>query len=183
MCGAILCLPRTLSATIYSFTDTNGVVHFSNVPGDPRYRPVFTKRFRHGRSANHFRYDPYIREAARQFSVDPLLVKAVISAESDFDRTAVSNKGAKGLMQLMPGTISDMKVSDPFDAEDNIKGGTRYLSRLLKTFHGDLKLTLAAYNAGPNVVKRYGRVPRIPETLDYVNKVMRNYRRYQTKGL
>ena len=182
MCGAMLCLPPTLPATIFSFTDANGVVHFSNVPGDPRYRPMFTKRFGPGRSANHFKYDPYIREAARRFSVDPLLVKAVISAESDFDRTAVSNKGAKGLMQLMPETINDMKVSDPFDAEDNITGGTRYLSRLLKTFRGDLKLTLAAYNAGPNLVKRYGRVPRIPETREYVNKVMRNYRRYQAKG-
>ncbi|MEA2083645.1 MAG: transglycosylase SLT domain-containing protein [Thermodesulfobacteriota bacterium] len=183
ICGGMLCLPRTLTATIFSFTDDNGVVHFSNVPNDPRYRPVASRRIRYSRAANYFRYDPYISVAARRFSVDPLLVKAIISAESDFVRTAVSNKGAKGLMQLMPETINDMKVSDPFDAEDNITGGTRYLSRLLKTFKGDLNLTLAAYNAGPTVVKKIGRVPEFTETRNYVNKVIRNYKKYQAVGL
>ena len=182
ICGVMLCLPRTLTATIFSFTDDNGVVHFSNVPNDPRYRPVASRRIRYSRPANYFRYDPYISVAARRFSVDPLLVKAIISAESDFVRTAVSNKGAKGLMQLMPETINDMKVSDPFDAEDNITGGTRYLSRLLKTFKGDLNLTLAAYNAGPTVVKKIGRVPEYTETRNYVNKVIRNYKNTRLWG-
>ena len=183
ICGGMLCLPRTLTATIFSFTDNNGVVHFSNVPDDPRYRPLVSRRIRYGRPVNHLRYDPYISKAARRFSVDPLLIKAIISAESNFDRTAVSKKGAKGLMQLMPATINDMNVSDPFDAEDNITGGTRYFSRLLKTFNGDLNLTLAAYNAGPTVVKKIGRVPKISETRNYVNKVIKNYRKYQAVGL
>ena len=179
----MLCLPRTLTATIFSFTDNNGVVHFSNVPDDPRYRPMVSRRIRYARPVNHLRYDPYISKAARRFSVDPLLIKAIISAESNFDRTAVSKKGAKGLMQLMPATINDMNVSDPFDAEDNITGGTRYFSRLLKTFNGDLNLTLAAYNAGPTVVKKIGRVPKISETRNYVSKVIKNYRKYQAVGL
>jgi len=183
ICGGMLCLPRTLTATIFSFTDNNGVVHFSNVPDDPRYRPMVSRRIRYARPVNHLRYDPYISEAARRFSVDPLLIKAIISAESNFDRTAVSKKGAKGLMQLMPATINDMNVSDPFDAEDNITGGTRYFSRLLKTFNGDLNLTLAAYNAGPTLVKKIGRVPKISETRNYVSKVIKNYRKYQAVGL
>ncbi len=182
ICG-MLFLPNTLTATIFSFTDNNGVVHFSNVPDDPRYRPMVSRRIRYARPVNHLRYDPYISEAARRFSVDPLLIKAIISAESNFDRTAVSKKGAKGLMQLMPATINDMNVSDPFDAEDNITGGTRYFSRLLKTFNGDLNLTLAAYNAGPTLVKKIGRVPKISETRNYVSKVIRNYRKYQAVGL
>ena len=183
ICGGMLCLPGTLTATIFSFTDNNGVVHFSNVPDDPRYRPMVSRRIRYARPVNHLRYDLYISKAARRFSVDPLLIKAIISAESNFDRTAVSKKGAKGLMQLMPATINDMNVSDPFDAEDNITGGTRYFSRLLKTFNGDLNLTLAAYNAGPTVVKKIGRVPKISETLNYVSKVIKNYRKYQAVGL
>ena len=114
-----------------------------------------------------------------RYQIDPLLIQAVIKAESNFDALALSCKGAQGLMQLMPGTARDMRVSDPFDPRDNINGGTRYLRKMLNIFDDDLHLALAAYNAGPEVVKNIGRIPDIPETIEYVERVLRHYRRYQ----
>jgi soluble lytic murein transglycosylase-like protein len=120
----------------------------------------------------------YIHKVAREHEVDPLLVKAVIKAESNFDPNAVSPKGAQGLMQLMPGTARDLKVSDPFDPLQNIDGGTRYLRALLDNFK-DVELSLAAYNAGPGRVAQNGVIPSIPETQAYVAKVMATYRSYK----
>ena len=106
----------------------------------------------------------YIQLAARYHQVDPLLVKAVIKAESNFDPNALSPKGAQGLMQLMPGTARDLEVDDPFDPFQNINGGTKYLRYLLDNFNGNVELSLAAYNAGPGRVAPLGAIPDIPET-------------------
>jgi len=109
-------------------------------------------------------------------SLDPDLVRAVIQVESGGQTMALSNKGAMGLMQLMPGTASELAVDDPYDAEQNVSGGTGYLSRMLDLFNGNLELALSGYNAGPEAVNRYGGVPPYPETRSYVEKVLRIYR-------
>ena len=119
--------------------------------------------------------DKYIRKAGFSHGVDPLLVKAVIKVESNFDHDAVSPKGARGLMQLMPDTAKHMSVKDPNDPWENINGGAKYLAWLLKIFKGDLRLTLAAYNAGPKTVRRCDGVPPYPETKRFIRQVMRNY--------
>lgn len=116
--------------------------------------------------------DRIIDQAARANSVDPKLVKAVILQESGGDPKAVSAKGAKGLMQLMDGTSRMLGVSDPFDIKQNIFGGVKYLSSLLKKFNGNIKNALAAYNAGPATVDRYGGIPPYEETRKYVNNII-----------
>ncbi len=125
----------------------------------------------------------HIREASTIYGIDPVLIRAVIKTESDFNPFAVSPKGAMGLMQLMPGTARDMKVANPFDPRENILGGVRYLAFLDRMFDGDIDLILAGYNAGPGKVKRLGRIPRIEETQDFVVRVketMGIYRETQT---
>lgn len=108
--------------------------------------------------------------------MDPNLVKAVIKAESDFDPMAISSAGAVGLMQLMPKTAEQLNVFDPFNPEENIEAGVRYLSYLLNSFKGDLKMSLAAYNAGENLVRRHKTIPPIEETRHYIKRVLRYYR-------
>jgi soluble lytic murein transglycosylase len=193
---ALFILPGHAGATIYSFVDENGITHYSNVPSDPQYRPILDlyperggdKKNGSGRTGRGYSgdlptnpdaYDHLIRSAASRYQVDPHLVKAVIKAESNFDCLARSNKGALGLMQLMPDTAMDMEVADPFDPEDNINGGTRYLSKMLSLFSGNLRLALAAYNAGPARVIGINQVPRIKETINYVQRVQYHYQRYQ----
>ncbi len=124
-------------------------------------------------------YDRYIRQAADRYNIDSRLIKAVIRIESGFDRKAVSRHGAQGLMQLMPATSRELQVRDPFDPRQNINGGTRYLRYLLDTFAGNLMLSLAAYSAGPGTVRRAGGIPRIPETIQYVVRVLKCYRGYR----
>lgn len=123
-------------------------------------------------------YDRLIRSAADSFDVDPALVKAVMAAESNFEPRAVSRVGAQGLMQLMPATARAMGVRRPFAPSENIRGGVRYLRSLLDRFE-KLDLALAAYNAGPDAVKRHGGIPPYPETEAYVTRVLSHYRRYQ----
>jgi len=123
-------------------------------------------------------YDDLIRLAADAFHVDPALVKAVVAAESNFEARAVSPVGAQGLMQLMPETARAMGVRRPFKPSENIEGGVRYLRSLLDRFD-ELGLALAAYNAGPHVVERYGGIPPYPETEQYVTRVLSHYRRYR----
>jgi soluble lytic murein transglycosylase len=117
-----------------------------------------------------------IHQYAELRGIDPVLVRAMIQVESGYDPTAVSRKGAIGLMQLMPATASELRVDDPFDPESNIRGGTAYFRRLLNEFDDQLVLALAGYNAGPQAVRRYGGVPPYRETQEYVRRVLRLYR-------
>jgi len=118
---------------------------------------------------------------SRKYSVDSDLVRAVIKAESDFDPMVVSRKGARGLMQLMPETAKDMQVRNVFAPRENIEGGVKYLRRLLNMFEDDLPLSLAAYNAGENVVKQYkNQIPPYKETQEYVKRVLQYLKDYKT---
>jgi soluble lytic murein transglycosylase-like protein len=119
--------------------------------------------------------DRIVQRSAEKNDVDPALVRAVISAESDWDPSAVSSKGALGLMQLVPGTAKLMGVGNAFDPAQNVDAGTRYLRMLLERYNGDLRKALAAYNAGPGVVDRLGHMPNYPETRNYVRKVISTY--------
>jgi soluble lytic murein transglycosylase-like protein len=126
------------------------------------------------------RYSPNVTAAARTSNVDVALIDAVISAESAYDPAALSSTGAVGLMQLMPDTAQRYGVTDRWDPEQNIHGGTRYLRDLMRKFHNNLKLTIAAYNAGEGAVKKYGnRIPPYAETKKYVPKVMAFYKQYR----
>jgi soluble lytic murein transglycosylase-like protein len=122
------------------------------------------------------RYGSIITDAARRYEVDPQLVSAVINQESGFQPNAVSKAGAMGLMQLMPDTAKSLGVTDPFNPQQNIEGGTSLLRGLLDRYHGQLDLALAAYNAGPAAVDKYGGVPPFPETQAYVRNIMASYR-------
>ena len=168
------------SAQIFTFTDAEGVVHFTNRPRDRRYRPLdppasAARKPRKVPQIGH--YDGLIGVTAARLSVQPALVKAVIAAESNFDPAAVSHKGAQGLMQLMPATANAMGIEDPLYPPDNVLGGTRYLRRMLDRY-GDLERALAAYNAGPQAVDRYGGIPPYQETQAYVRRVLTYYRSY-----
>ncbi len=178
----LLCSIPSLSwADIYRYQDKNGVWHFTNVKSDHRYKLYLRSSHRKPIQVFMRDYDWMIKEAAKRFGVDSSLIKAVIKAESDFDCQAVSGKGAQGLMQLMPDTCSDMEVGDPFNPEENIFGGTRYLSLLLARFDNNESLALAAYNAGPEKVETYNGIPPYPETLTFVQKVLNYYQRYRSQ--
>jgi hypothetical protein len=167
-------------AAIFSYTDDQGVTHFTNRPhGDKRFqRVIFREDTRIVKPAPvHFRYDTLIDETARSYRVPPALVKAVVAAESAFDPKAKSRKGAQGLMQLMPQTATALGVDQPYEPASNLRGGTEYLRAMIDRY-GDLSRALAAYNAGPGAVDRYGGVPPYPETRDYVARVLNYYRAY-----
>ena len=119
--------------------------------------------------------DSAIEEAAARHNVDPNLVRAVVKVESNFNPNAVSRKGAMGLMQLMPSTAKQLKVNNPFDPEQNVDAGVRHLKQLLESYGGDIKLTLAAYNAGAGAVARSSGVPRYAETQNYVRRITNLY--------
>ena len=169
---------------LYRYVDERGVVHFTNTPTDHRFARVQRVRTLPERlglqprvRSRRDRYDAVIQSAARRNGVPPALVKAVIQAESAFNPRAVSPKGAMGLMQLMPQTAESLGVAQPFVAEANVHGGTRYLRHLHDRF-GSWTHTLAAYNAGPTAVRRYRGVPPYPETRTYVKRVLSYYRRF-----
>lgn len=172
------------SADIFVYKDSQGVLHFTNVPNHSGFR-VAIREQRGGSSGPSLRpdnYDQLIRVAAGRHSVDPDLVRAVIRVESDFNAQARSHKGAQGLMQLMPETAKLHNVSDVYDAAENIDGGVRHLRLLFDHFQGDLTRILAAYNAGVKAVEKYGGVPPYAETKEYVRRVLSHYERLRKKG-
>jgi hypothetical protein len=172
-----LCSSARAFGQVYGYTDENGVLILSNVPSDTRMRLIAEGN--PGEAGRIWRYagqyDPLILEAATGAGLDSALIKAVIAVESGFNRFAKSHKGAMGLMQLMPDTAKRYGVSNPYDARQNVRAGSKHLRDLLDEFK-DLNLSLAAYNAGATPVRRYGNIPPYRETRDYVRKVMAIYR-------
>jgi soluble lytic murein transglycosylase-like protein len=162
---------------LYSYMDESGFRVYTNIPPvdavfdleisgslpEPPPPPAPVPK------SNQF--DPIIEKYANHYSLDPTLIKSIIATESGFNPKAVSPKGARGLMQLMPATAQSLGVSNSFDPEDNIRGGVKHFRTLMDNFNNDLKLSLAAYNAGKNRVQRLGRIPEIKETRDYVKSI------------
>jgi soluble lytic murein transglycosylase len=167
---------------VYHFTDENGVSHFTNMPSDPRFKALPGEpRPPSGGDSRSRPYEETIVDAAARHRVDPDLLRAVIKCESDFNHLAISRAGAQGLMQLMPDTARLVNVDDPFNAGENIEGGAKYLKYLLSSFD-DVRLALAAYNAGEGAVRRAGGIPPYRETRNYVSAVLSQYERYQSLG-
>ena len=165
------------SAGALRLIDGEGVVHFTNVPGDPRYRglPGASATGPGSRPSGErpgVLYATEIHEISLQHDVDPVLVQAVIRAESAFNSSAVSSKGAGGLMQLMPRTASALGVLDRFDPRENIRGGVRHLRYLLDRYSGNVAMAVAAYNAGTGAVDFHRGIPPYPETEQYVQRVL-----------
>jgi soluble lytic murein transglycosylase-like protein len=159
--------------------DPNGVVHFTNAPTHGKFKLVLKEervQFRLGPTFE--KYDLTIWKAAEKYRVDYALIKAVIKAESNFNPTAISRVGARGLMQLMPKTAYAFQVLDSFHPEDNIEGGVRYLRYLLTLFDGNLYSVLAAYNAGEKAVFQYNGVPPYRETRTFVQRVLHYFQQY-----
>jgi len=186
-------LPADSHGDIYRHQGEDGTVYFTNVPNDSRYR-LFLKEYQKAARTTPGKIsgkglpplmpaytgylpeiDNHIAEAAKYYELDRKLVQAVIQVESNYNPLALSPKGARGLMQLMPGTAKDLQVGDPFNPRENINGGSRYLRYLLDLFNNDLNLALAAYNAGPERVNQYRGIPPYLETRNYVQKVMQKY--------
>jgi len=191
---------------IRSWTDENGVIHFSNVRGPGKgKRRASQARFEklpdggtrvvlEGRddpapqqAADGWQprstdeYDAILREACERYRIPYALARAVMASESNFDPHAISHAGAMGLMQLMPETAVTMYVEDILDPRENIHGGVRYLRVLTNEFEGDLVKVIAAYNAGPGAVRRAGGVPDIAETQEYVKRVLRLYKQFKER--
>ena len=202
LAGAACSDSMAAQTSIYVYRDQGGVLNFTNSPSHDRDQTlVEIKRYRTSSApkatAANYRPDrkgslramvpsahvnASVNRAATDYQVDQALVRAMIHAESAFNPQAVSAKGAQGLMQLMPATAQRFGVNNVFDPGENITGGVRYMSELLKTFKSDLRLALAAYNAGENAVLRYGGIPPYPETRNYVSKVMQLHALYSQRG-
>ena len=197
-CFGILLLlaSHALAADIYVYQDRSGARLITDHPRhDPGYRLV--KVYRTGDPWDAARdqpvqgsqlqavpspYDDLIQRTANFLQLDAALLKAVMHVESAFNRYAISSKGARGLMQLMPGTASRYGVVSVFDPRQNVIGGARYLRDLLKQFDNDTRLALAGYNAGENAVIRHNGIPPYSETRRYVKKVMALYKKYVNKN-
>lgn len=196
---ALLVLPAVAQAgNIYKYVEKDGTIVYTNVPpkgaasrkarkveGEfrPAPAPEAPARLTNSTQKQLTAYDDYIEEAALRYRIPAALVRAVMHAESAFDPNAISVVGASGLMQLMPATAQEMFVKDIFDAKENIEGGTRYLRVLANEFDGDMVKMVAAYNAGPDAVKKYnGQVPPYAETQAYVRKVLSLYFQYKAKA-
>ncbi|NTX40164.1 lytic transglycosylase domain-containing protein [Myxococcus sp. CA033] len=191
---AVLAFPSWAGASesIYRYVEKDGTIVYTNVPpsgskaakkmkGSFAQAPA-TNSPAVGRKNTPPDLDPHIAAAALRYRIPTALVRAIMHAESNFNKNALSHKGASGLMQLMPATASDMYVKDIFDERDNIEGGVRYLRVLANMFDGDMVKMIAAYNAGPDAVKRYGgKVPPYEETQGYVRKVLQLYYHYKER--
>jgi soluble lytic murein transglycosylase-like protein len=171
---------------IYTYVDADGQRHYTDVPDNNRYRLLVLSprdrtesgdRYDSALLAKASRYDSIIEKAAISASVEPNLLRAVIVVESGFNSRAVSKRGAMGLMQLMPATATRFGASNPYDPRENVHAGARYLKFLIDRFGQDVRLALAAYNAGEDAVNRNGgRIPPFAETMAYVPRVMKIYR-------
>lgn len=181
---SFLLWPVVSGADIYRYVDGEGVIHYSNTQPDGKFTlylregPKTVPRATVSSLPTASWMIGYVDRVSRANDLPPALVHAIIKAESNGQRKAVSPKGAKGVMQLMPFTSKRMRVIDPFDPIENIEGGIRYIKELLVSFEGDLTNTVAAYNAGPAAVRKYGGVPPYQETRLYVRRVMDLYRQY-----
>lgn len=173
--AALMFFPGDVHADIYRYVDAQGVMHFTDTPTNGQYR-FFMKEKR--QKVTRGSVVDLIQHYAAVFNLDDSLIRAVIKVESDYNPNAQSTKGARGLMQLIPETARDMNVLDAFNPEQNIRGGSRYLRLMLDQFDDDLELALAAYNAGPSAVRRFGGIPPFDETRSYVEKVKKFYRHY-----
>lgn len=168
-----LCGPTAVMADVYRYVDANGVMHFTDAPTTPRFHLYYSEQENLNEVIDYY---------ARRFGLEPALLCAVIKVESDNDPKAVSSKGAMGLMQLIPTTAEELAVMDPLDINENVRGGCQYLKQMLAQFSGDLELALAAYNAGPNAVKRHHGIPPYPETVNYVKKVKHYLELYRSRA-
>ena len=177
------------SAGIYRYEDERGVIHFTNCPRDSKFKLYIKESKEDGEATDPLplgytkdsnRYDHFISEFSEKYQVDFALIKAMIRVESGFNPFAVSRKGAKGLMQLMPHTALRMNVLNIYNPKENIEGGVRYLKYLLSLFNDDLRLSLAAYNAGENLVYELRSIPPYRETVDYIRKVSSYYQSYKS---
>jgi Transglycosylase SLT domain/Domain of unknown function (DUF4124) len=180
------------SEGIYRYVEKDGTIVYTNVPppgskkanklkGTFSEAPAPNAPVR-GRARTPEDLEPHIVKAATRYRIPTALVRAIMHAESNFNVNALSPKGASGLMQLMPGTASEMYVKDIFDSRDNIEGGVRYLRVLANLYNGDMVKMVAAYNAGPDAVRKYGgQVPPYPETQAYVRKVLQLYFHYKER--
>ena len=168
-------------ADIYRYIDENGVMHFTNAPtsSTQKYQLFLKERPKVNPKYSSKKYDNLISDASQRHGVSFPLLKAIIKAESDFDPKAVSKKGAKGLMQIMPENFKRLGIKDPFNPSENIDGGARYFKQMFDRFKGKLALSLAAYNAGPTAVDRYKTIPPFEETEEYVRRVLKYYYNYK----
>ena len=188
-CATAIC---SASPPIYKYVDAAGVVHFTDKPDSKRYKLVQLTLGGLTRSGDSYdpallasaaQYNAIIEAAAQSAGVEPNLLKAVIVVESGFNSRAVSKRGAVGLMQLMPATAARFGVSNRYDPRQNVRGGALYLGFLINRFDKNLRLALAAFNAGENAVARNaGQIPPFSETLEYVPKVMRIYQALAEDG-
>ena len=179
LASALLALPVAARPAVNMWTDKDGVLHLDDSPPPGLRRGRLQRQVEPLKKLSTRRSDAppdQIDKAAALYKIPAELVRAVILAESAGDASAISHRGAIGLMQLMPQTAGQMYVNDPVDPAQNIQGGTRYLRLLANQFNGDMLLTIAAYNAGPDAVRKYGGVPPFEETRQYCKKVMTYYR-------
>jgi len=196
LCCVLLTLAvGPVRADIYHFTDGDGVVHYTNVqPRGGAWRRLYhsdedgkptaalSSNERKLDPTRMQQYDAHIREAALLYQLPEAFIRAVVLVESNFFPDAISEAGAMGLMQLMPGTALSMGVQNAFDPRQNVLGGTRYLRLLANRFSGDLVLTIAAYNAGEGAIDRYKGVPPYRETRHYVKRVLHHYYAFRNAG-
>jgi len=205
---AFLLAGGVASADVYQWTDADGVIHFTNIKpkgaGKQKWKKVWDEQPERGSKAaarrgscdrcdkvpardhskeRFHRYDEFIFEASELYKIPVPLIRAVISAESDYDPQVVSSMGAKGLMQLMPSVEQDMGIHNVFDPRENILGGTRLLRVNANRYDGDLVLTIAAYHAGPGSLKKYGNtVPPYAHTRQYLKMVLDRYYQYKEQA-